>query len=184
MIESWTMRVRRARLSGMNGRRLRILGIFLIGGYWAANISPAGAIAINPFAYCAKVGSIDASVDGASHLPATLIPSLRAVLGLTADAPLQLDGARWRCMDGAVYVCVAGANIPCYSKADLAARNRGAEHFCHRNHDAAVVPAYATGHASLYEWRCVAGKALRGKALGQIDRRGYRIDFWHRVPRD
>jgi hypothetical protein len=98
-----------------------------------------------------------------------------------ADAVLPLDGVYWRCMDRAVYACAVGANIPCDAKADHARRNPGAETFCRENPDAVMVPAAATGHATIYDWRCSGGHAVRGKQIFKLDRRGYQTAFWHRV---
>jgi hypothetical protein len=85
-------------------------------------------------------------------------------------------------MNRAVYACAVGANIQCDAKADRRRRNAGAEIYCRDNPDAAVVPAYATGHATIYDWHCAAGHAVPGKPTAELDRRGYRVDFWHRVP--
>jgi hypothetical protein len=84
-------------------------------------------------------------------------------------------------MDGAVYVCTVGANLPCQSKADRARRNSGADVFCRDNRDAEIVPAYATGHRTIFEWRCVSGKAMRGKAIFKLDRRGFQRAIWRRL---
>jgi hypothetical protein len=135
------------------------------------------------FAYCARIGTIDTpSGDFApSVVPRSLGPRVRPALGLSADATLPPGGVYWRCMDHAVYVCAVGANIPCDAKADRAKRNPGAENFCRANPDATEVPAAATGHATIYDWRCSAGHAARGKQIFKLDRRGYSVDFWHRV---
>jgi hypothetical protein len=90
-------------------------------------------------------------------------------------------GSFWRCMDGLVFVCAVGANIPCQSKADVSRRNSGAEAFCRENPNAQIVPAYATGHRTIYAWRCVAGAAVRGRPVLRLDRRGFQADFWHRL---
>ena len=84
-------------------------------------------------------------------------------------------------MDGLVYVCAVGANIPCQSKADISRRNAGAQAFCREHPDAGIVPAYATGHRTIYEWHCMSGSPLRGKAVQQLDRRGFQSNFWHRL---
>jgi hypothetical protein len=137
----------------------------------------------DPFAYCLRVGTIDVPMGGASPVPAALMQSLRAAIGLSADAPLTPPSYYWRCMNRAVFVCAVGANIPCDTKADRAKRNLGADNYCRENHNAAFVPAYATGHRSIYEWSCAGGNSVRGKRLVKLDARGYRIDFWHRVTR-
>jgi hypothetical protein len=138
----------------------------------------------DPFGYCAGIGSIDKPAGGASPVPAALKPYLRRTLGLPTDSPFMPHGYYWRCMDGAVYVCVVGANIPCDVKADRARHNPGAENFCRDNPQATYVPAYATGHDTIFEWGCLAGSATRGKQIVTLDHRGYRSDIWRRVLRE
>ncbi len=78
-------------------------------------------------------------------------------------------------------MCARGANIPCDTKADRAKLNRGAAEYCRENPDAKEAPAYATGHRTIYRWRCVAGNAERGPAISSVDRRGFRSDNWYAV---
>jgi hypothetical protein len=139
----------------------------------------------SPFAFCARVGTDDRS--GGSHGAAggaaleALEPYLLQALGLPRDASLAPNEIFWRCMDGKVYVCARGANIPCDSKADRAKLNRGAANYCRENPSAAEVPAYATGHRTVYSWKCVEGHAERGRTVSATDRRGFRTDSWHVV---
>jgi hypothetical protein len=84
-------------------------------------------------------------------------------------------------MDKSVYVCAVGANLVCDRKADSAPTNVGADNYCRDNPDAAQVPAYATGHNTVFAWNCRAGRALRGQPTGKLDRRGFRIDIWHKL---
>lgn len=137
----------------------------------------------DPFGYCAAIRNIDTPIGGASPVPAALKPYLARALGLPADSATVPESYYWRCMSGAVYVCAIGANIPCGAKADRARRNIGAEHYCRENPDATSVPAYATGHASIYSWSCSAGDAKPGRRLARVDHRGFRADFWYRVNR-
>lgn len=147
---------------------------------FAADIA-AAAIPGDPFAYCAAIRNIDIPVGGASPIPVALAPYLGKALGLPTNTAIAPESYYWRCMSGAVYVCAVGANIPCDAKADLAKRNLGAENYCRDNRNATFVPAYATGHASIYGWSCSAGKAVLGKPLAEVDYRGFRVDFWYRV---
>jgi hypothetical protein len=147
-----------------------------------AGEKPNGAAATDdPFAYCLRAGTLDTPDGGGSPIPAALLPYLRSAIGLSAAAPLTSQGYYWRCMDGAVFVCAIGANIPCRTKADRAKRNSGAEYYCRENPDAETVPAYATGHNSIYDWNCSAGHSVRGKVLLTLDHRGYPVNFWHRL---
>lgn len=138
----------------------------------------------DPFAYCYRIGSIDRPAGGASPIPSALKPYVARALGLSTDVGVPPESYYWRCMNGTVYVCTIGANIPCYEKDDRAKRNSGADKYCRENREAAIVPAYATGHATIYDWSCSLGKALRGKRIVEVDGRGYRIDIWHPVLHD
>jgi hypothetical protein len=130
----------------------------------------------DPLEYCTTAGTRD----NVRELPRNLRKAAAASLGLP-PAAADSGGYFWRCMGGAVYVCAVGANIPCQSKADGAHRNAGAVTFCREKRDAEFVPAYATGHRTIYEWRCVSGAAVRGKVVARLDSRGFQVDFWHRL---
>jgi hypothetical protein len=138
----------------------------------------------DPFAYCSRMGDVDEPSGGASPIPATLMPYLGAVFGGSARIPPSGDSYYWRCMGGAVYVCVVGANLPCQHRANRSKRNTGADNFCRDNPVAASVPAYASGHDTIFAWSCGAGLAVRGRAIAKLDNRGYRIDIWRRVTRN
>lgn len=157
--------------------------LFLLGNRSSASEIVATPTS-HPFAYCSAIGSIDRPAGGGSPVPMALKPFLSRALGLSAGGDLGPERYYWRCMNGKVFVCAIGANIPCGAKADLAKRNVGAEKFCQDNADAAFVPAYATGHETLFAWSCSLGHAVRGKVIAKLDPRGYRIDIWHEVPRD
>jgi hypothetical protein len=152
-------------------------------GAASATETCAAAVTDDPFAYCARIGSIDKPNGGNSPVPPALLPYLRPTLGLSSEAPLTPETFYWRCMDRAVYICATGANIRCDIKADRAKRNSGADSYCRENRDAVFVPAYASGHDTIYEWSCAAGLAVRGKRTSQTDHRAYRTDIWHRVSR-
>jgi hypothetical protein len=147
----------------------------------------SGSEISDPFAYCERVGTDDRLTDTggpSSQASAKILePHLRGALELPAGAPLPTGSVFWRCMHGKVYVCAVGANLPCGAKADRAKRNPGAETYCRENPDTTDVPAFATGHDTIYSWRCAAGKAVRGAPIADLDRRGFRRDLWHVVTR-
>jgi hypothetical protein len=143
------------------------------------NSARAAPAMSDPFDYCARIGTIDEPAGGASPVPVALMPWIR----IPGWAEVSAQALYWRCMDGEVYVCAVGANLPCAGKADRAKFNAGAESFCRENRNAAAVPAYATGHNSIYSWSCVDGAAVRGKRVVKLDRRGYDVNIWHRVSR-
>ena len=138
----------------------------------------SGAAIADPLGYCKAAGTRDT----VRLLPRNLNNAATAALGLPASAA-DSEGYFWRCMDGAVLVCAVGANIPCQAKADRTRHNAGAEAYCRDRGNADLVPAYATGHETIYEWRCISGAAVRGKAVAQLDRRGFRVELWHRLAR-
>jgi hypothetical protein len=152
----------------------------------AQSAAPIPAVE-SPFAFCARVGTDDrlGSSYGAASGAAlgALEPYLRDALGLSRDVSLPPNEISWRCMDGKVYVCARGANIPCDSKADRSKLNPGAANYCRENPNAAEVPAYATGHRTIYRWKCIDGRAERDPTVSATDRRGFRADFWHVVVR-
>jgi hypothetical protein len=145
----------------------------------------SGVEVSDPFTYCGRVGTDDrltGAGSASSEASAKILePYLRAALELPAGASLPAGSVFWRCMQGKVYVCAVGANLPCGSKADRAKRNPGAESYCRENPAATDIPAFATGHETIYSWRCAAGKAVRGAPLAHLDQRGFRSDIWHVV---
>jgi hypothetical protein len=142
---------------------------------------PVKVVPSDPFAYCSQVGSIDVPAGGSSPIPLVLKSYVMKAFGVSPKLGFAPERYSWRCMHRAVYVCNTGANIPCDAKADLAKSNLGAENYCRENLGAGSVPAYATGHGSIYSWRCSAGRAVRGKQLFKVDVRGFQAEFWYRV---
>ncbi len=141
----------------------------------------------DPVAYCRAVGTIDAP-DARYAGPAVPDWMARALMRAThapASAPVSVfRHAAWRCLDGAVLACSFGANIPCDEKADTGRTPPdGAVRYCADNRDAAVVPAYAAGRATIFDWRCTDGAPQIVRQVVDVDARGYAAAFWHRVTR-
>jgi hypothetical protein len=160
-----------------------IATFFFVGNRSVASDVVASA-ASDPFGYCSAIGSIDTPAGGSSPVPTALKPFLSRALGLPDGRDFRPESYYWRCMNRMVFVCAIGANIPCGAKADLAKRNLGADKYCQDNPEATFVPAYATGHETLFAWSCSLGRAVPGKGIAKLDARGYRIDIWHKVLRD
>jgi uncharacterized protein YecT (DUF1311 family) len=85
--------------------------------------------------------------------------------------------AKFRCMGGRIYTCFIGANLPC-SKMNTDEKNPGAEAFCKDNPAADSVPMVATGHDTLYSYRCKDGHAEVAGKLYQTDQRGFAESLW------
>jgi hypothetical protein len=139
----------------------------------------------DPAPYCRAVGTIDAP-DARYAGPAVPDWIARALMRAThapASAPVSVfRHAAWRCLDGAVLACSVGANVPCDQKADAShTPPEGATRYCAANRDASVVPAYAAGRATIFDWRCADGTPEIGRQVQDVDAAGYPAAFWHRV---
>ena len=142
----------------------------------------------DPFAYCAAVGTADRPADHAARpyrgpaVPDAVAESLRQVLATPAEVPLA-DFARsvsWRCMEGQLYACTVGANLPCDAKADSSRLPSAAmTAYCAESPDAAFIPAYVTGRATIYAWRCTGSLPAVEKQIATPDARGFLANIWY-----
>lgn len=146
----------------------------------------AGSYA-DPFAYCAAAGTADTPDVRYTgpRMPDAVAQGLKKASGASADAPIEMftTGAYWRCMDGKVYACTIGANLPCDSKANTDKTPTQPElDFCAANPTSDVIPAVVTGHDTIYDWSCKAGKPEAGKQVFQVDKQGYIVEIWYEIP--
>lgn len=140
---------------------------------WCA---PASAQEIKT--YCAKVGNDDRL----QALPPGLAAKARQIFEIAAEMPDAIVKAATsvRCMSGTVWLCNRGANLVC-DKADVSRRSPGAERYCKQDPDAIGVPMSATGHATIYDWKCVGGKAVIAGQSTAVDARGFLAENWKRL---
>lgn len=149
------------------------LGLAVIAGMHPACAAGAEMSA----AYCRRVGTDDR----VRPLPAELIPAFRRAFDLQhAPADYIAHTGFVRCADGVVMGCGVGANLPC-GKADTRRDIPGADTWCRDNGDPAMIPAYVTGHASIYEWRCEGGRAVPVRQVQAVDARGFVARFWRKL---
>jgi hypothetical protein len=141
---------------------------------------------VDPFAYCAAVGTIDAAdarYTGPA-LPEAVARGLMTALALPAAAPSEplLRNALWRCMNGKVYACTVGANLPCSEKADTR-RDPAPElvDFCRQNSGAEVIPMAVTGRATVFEWCCTGDRPAIVRQFAQPDAAGYLAHIWYPI---
>lgn len=163
---------------------LLLAGLILLPAVVLAADAPAATYA-DPAPFCAAVRTLDkpdARYTGPA-VPDWVARALKKATHASAGAPLDFfKHAAWRCAGGHVLACTYGADIPCDSKADISRKpSAGAEAFCRERPDAVVVPAAATGQATVYAWRCRAGRPKIVRQVLKIDRRGFAVSFWHRV---
>lgn len=137
----------------------------------------------DPFAYCAAVETVDAPDArwAGAPIPAAVSEGLVRLGLVTREAPEAIrDNAVWRCMGGKLLVCSFGANIPCTEKADTAREpSEGMTAWCRENPGADFIPAYATGHATVYEWACRDGAPVIEREIVEPDARGFLSNVWY-----
>jgi hypothetical protein len=141
--------------------------------FGALQFAFAASAASGP-ATCAMGGGPRSAVP----VPKNLEADVARTFGLTVD--LVRGGAFVRCAGGKLLACVVGANLNC-GKADTRRSLPGASAFCRANPDAQIVPMAATGHHTIYTWRCVGRRAVAAKAVVAVDRNGYDAGNWQEV---
>ena len=51
--------------------------------------------------------------------------------------------------------------------------------FCQANPSSVGIPAYVTGHDTIYAWACKDGKAVTIKQVFHTDAQGYIQEIWY-----
>ena len=159
------------------GRPLRTLA--LLAGLLpiVAPAAHAQTSAEKPVQFCRRVGTDDTL----RPIPDSLVPAAQKLFGLQNMSRGDIQGqTQFRCANGRVLVCTIGANLPC-TKANTSRNNPGATDFCRDNPQSDSVPAAATGHDTIYNWRCVNGKAQSGGPVEKVDDRGFFRRYWKPV---
>jgi hypothetical protein len=130
-----------------------------------------------PRAYCRRVGTDDRL----RPVPPSLVSAVVRVFHLEAmPAAIVRRSSYFRCADRQVLVCTVGANLVC-GKADTRRELAGVSAWCRAHADAANVPAYATGHATIYQWRCEGIRPVATQSLLRVDPRGFIAQNWKRL---
>ena len=125
-------------------------------------------------ALCAKLGNNDKI----KTIPASLVPKARQLFSISnTPAGFIRKTTSFRCMGGKAWLCNTGANLDC-GKANTSRNSPGATEFCKQNPGSDVVPMAATGHDTIYEWKCVGSKATITKTFATVDPRGFITDNW------
>ncbi len=125
--------------------------------------------------YCAAgtVGRI------AIRAPKKLEPLIAGTFGITAQQ--VRESAYVRCAGGKLMACWVGANLDC-GKANVHRSLLGANAYCRENPGSDSIPMAATGHDTIYDWRCDGKRAVAGKANRAVDAEGYIADNWKEAP--
>ncbi|MBW4023812.1 MAG: hypothetical protein HIU92_11870 [Proteobacteria bacterium] len=124
-------------------------------------------------AVCARAGTDDAL----RPLLPTLVPSARAAFGYTGMSAAEVQRMTvFRCMDSQVLMCSWGANLPC-GKAETAQSLPAAVNWCEGHRNDAAIPAYVTGHDTIYQWACHDGAPVTSHPA-KLDARGFFHSYW------
>lgn len=142
----------------------------------AALLCAAPAAAASGVALCAS--------EAGPRAPAPVPKDLEAAVAKTFGLPVELvrRGAFVRCVGGRLLACLVGANLNC-GKANTRRSLPGASEYCRANPGANDIPMFATGHDTVYAWRCVGKRAVAGKALVSVDAHGYDGGNWKEIDR-
>jgi hypothetical protein len=138
------------------------------------SISPAHAE--TPKQTCSRLGTDDT----ARPIPASLVPAVNTLFHARMPVRTAVDTTVFRCVGRRVLICTTGANLPC-GKADTSRTSAGAAAWCRDNADAAFVPAVATGHDTIYQWRCHNGAPEVVRQISSVDPRGFVARYWKRL---
>jgi len=125
-------------------------------------------------AHCARVGDDDRT----RPLRSELVADARRLFEIGPDlsAAFVATSTVTRCMNGKVWLCYVGANLAC-GKADVS-YSASAAAFCRQNPNSASVPMSATGHATVYSWKCIGTKATIDQQFERVDPRGFVAENW------
>jgi len=131
------------------------------------------APAQNVNAFCASAGNDDR----VKPIPSELVPAARHLFELTSNSAARVqESTVFRCMSAKVWLCNHGANLLC-AKADVSRVSKGAEAYCRESPGSDLVPMVATGHATIYTWRCL-GRKPRIIESRDVDARGFIAKQW------
>ena len=111
----------------------------------------------------------------ASAVPGALQPSVAKAFGISVE--MARDAATVRCADGKLMACWVGANLDC-GRANPHRSLLGANAYCREHPGSDSIPIVATGHDTIYDWRCDGRRAVAGKANRAVDAFGYIAENW------
>ena len=111
--------------------------------------------------------------------PKKLEPLIAEAFGIPAGQ--VRESAYVRCAGAKLMACWVGANLDC-GKANVHRSLLGATAYCRDNPGSNSIPMAATGHDTIYDWRCDGKRAVAGKANRAVDADGYIAGNWKQVP--
>lgn len=113
-------------------------------------------------------------------IPSSLAPAVIAAFQVRMTPAEIVETGAMRCAEGHLLACLIGANLNC-GKADTRTRNAGASRWCRDHPNSDFVPLVATGHDTIYSWRCDGSHAVIERQVENVDRQGFVTENWKRV---
>jgi hypothetical protein len=132
------------------------------------------AIAVAVMLFWCSVGTDDTT----RPIPADLVSTVNRVFKTALPPQVAMDSTVFRCAEGHVLACTASANLPCGKANTDRAPTTGAVQWCRDHPDATFIPAVATGHDSIFEWRCRSNTPQIARQSLHVDRHGFIATFW------
>jgi hypothetical protein len=149
-----------------------LAGVFIMTLACAASVRPA--FAASGARYCAA----GAGRQSAAPVPGQLQSIVAKAFGISVD--MARDGAVVRCDGGRLKACWIGANLDC-GQANLHRSLPGASAYCRDHPGSDFIPMVATGHDTIYNWRCAGRRAVAGKPNRLVDAHGYIAGNWREI---
>jgi hypothetical protein len=138
----------------------------------------ATAHAKQPAAACAQAGTDDTL----RPIPESLVPAVNAAFGTRMPTDVALRSTVFRCVNSHVLVCTTGANLPCGPANTSRTPGAGEVNWCRDHPDAAFIPMVATGHDTIYAWRCHGTAPQIVRQVQDVDTRGFIAPYWRELP--
>jgi hypothetical protein len=131
-----------------------------------------------PTGTCKRIGT----TDNLAPITEALVPAVNQAFGTQLPIPEAIATTVFRCADRRVMVCTTGANLPCGKANTRRTPNTGMAQWCHDNSNAEFIPAVATGHDTIYAWRCHGGTPRIVRQTLHVDPRGFVAEYWQPLP--
>jgi hypothetical protein len=112
--------------------------------------------------------------------PGSLVGSVAAAFGVRMPPAEVAAQTVIRCDNGVVLACMTGANLNC-GKADVRTTSVGGDAWCREHPNASFIPMFATGHATIFAWRCDGAHAVPERQAQAVDAQGYTVGNWRRL---
>ncbi|MFN8639888.1 MAG: hypothetical protein U0360_10650 [Dehalococcoidia bacterium] len=139
----------------------------------------------DPFAYCARVGTIDApdSRYMGEPVPRSIAEGIRRATGASANAPRCVRTRHVLAVHGGQGLRLhRGCEPPLRRKGKHEPRPSAAmTEYCAANAEADSIPAFVTGRATVFAWHCVSGTPAIARQVVEADARGFIANVWHEL---